>query len=159
MSFRSAVEAAQYILQVDELSAEFTRKPINYIKLQALLYFMQVQWLKDTGSVCFDDKIYVDTNTNAPYIDDIWRVYSSNGNKPIQIFKRDYGTKVQVVFPTADTGSHDRAYKILYSCRKYDGADLFDIIRNSTEFKESQSEYNGRSIVSIDMLKTKLVNE
>jgi hypothetical protein len=152
MSFKAA-DIAEHILCCNKFYVEFKRKPINHIKLQALLYMVQTQYIKRTGSVCFDDTIYVDKSINAPYIYEVWRIFGKFGDSVIP-FNDNYPSEDPKIPYTITELINDT----IYATRDYDGADLFNIIRHSEAYEGSKIQENNHILLSIDKLKTFLVN-
>lgn len=152
MLFR-AIDVAQYILEYNKFDVKFTRKPINYIKLQALLYFMQYRHMENAGTVCFRDPICIDDTINAPYVEDVWRVYGKYGYNVIQV----YGDKKSDFCMLTRLDGIVRA--VLYNSSNLDGSEMYAIIRRSKAYQECQNYENGRKVISMDMLKEFLDNK
>lgn len=149
----TAVDIAEYILCCNKFYAEYKRKPINHIKLQALLYMVQAQCITRTGSVCFDDTIYVDKSINAPYIYEVWRVFGKFGDSVIPFTDNYPAVNPKIHYPITELVNG-----VIYATKDYDGADLFNIIRHSEAYEGSKIQENNHILLSIDKLKTFLVN-
>lgn len=151
MSFK-ALDFAYHLIAYDRFHYN-SKMPINYIKLQALMYYVQVEHITQFGEVCFDDDIYVDTNINAPYIEEIWRVLGRNIYSPIQVLGERYDVPEQY----KDLESF--VWMILSKTSGYDGSELYAFIRASKEFKEAQVKSHDRILLSVDRLKTLLYKQ
>ena len=73
----SALELARYVIWY----ADENHVRITQLKLQKLLYFIQIEFIKQRGTMLFDDPF--EAWTYGPVVRDVYYEYCSNGSLPL----------------------------------------------------------------------------
>ena len=99
---------------------------VTNLKLQKLLYFVQVYFLLDTGLPCFPDK--VEACPFGPVIPEVYKHYITRGN--YDLYAKDEGWMCE------DVRKRVRDVVDLFS--DYTNPDLADLIFNQTPYIEAE---------------------
>lgn len=110
-----AIDVAQYIIW----SETKNRRNVNNLRLHKLLYFVQAQFLVDTGDVCFSEDIVA---TNAgPVVMSVWHKYKYYAMSSLFAPPREE-------LPAMYEDDMERIDHILKRCAAYSTSDLLYII-------------------------------
>lgn len=143
----SAVDIAYYILDYYHNRHD----PINNIKLQKLLYFVQGYVVKITGKRLFVDDIEMWHNgANVPELYAKLKKYMS---EPIYI-----GDSIFKEAQTIDADHRALIKTILVRTHDKDGWDLAQLIQESETYKETHIADNPHTVLSLDDLKNAEIN-
>lgn len=125
----SAKEVAEYIIEY----ASETGSPVSNLKLQKLLYFVQAEFLVNTGKPCFREDI--EAWSFGPVVDSVYRKYKRYGG--LSIFYTDGATIVNI-----RKEDKERINEIVDQLREYSAAKLTDITLHQTPWIETDQLYN-----------------
>lgn len=133
----SALSIAQYIIDY----CSNTNKIISNLKLQKVLYFVQAEFLVDTGHPCFYEDIEAwDFGPVVPEVYFKFRIYGSATIPPIK----------PVHFKISDA-DRIRINSIVSACSEYTASQLVEITHNQTPWRKAYKK--GRnSIISNDSI-------
>ena len=129
----SALEVANYVVKYSNEK----NMPISNLKLQKLMYFVQAEFLVETGEPCFSEEI--EAWDFGPVIPVVYRKYRVYGSANIPYFGGDL---LSMIAPN----DKERIIEMIKQCAKYSASKLVEITHKQTPWIESYSPYHNNVI-------------
>lgn len=130
----AAKEIARYVIQYCQ-EKNYT---ISNLKLQKILYFLQAEFLVDTGMPCFREKI--EAWDFGPVVPDVYHVYKIYGSASIPSDKSNT--------PQIPYRDRVRIDSIVDECAKYAASTLVEITHSQTPWKQAYSQGRNTEITN-----------
>lgn len=128
-----ALLISKYVIRkCDELN-----RTISNLKLQKILYFVQAEFLVDTGKPCFFNDI--EAWAFGPVVPEVYREYKVYGSANIPVNRSEY----LIDIPRIDK---DRIFGIVDECSRYSAAALVEITHHQTPWLEARKAGYNHSI-------------
>ncbi len=134
----SAIDIAKYIIQYCRKHAYY----ISNLKLQKILYFVQAQFLVETGKPCFYEDIEAwDFGPVVPAVYHEYKYFGSSSiideNPPTVCF-----TKIEKELMNA----------IIEECSNYSASDLVELTHDQSPWKDAYQKYHN-NVISNDAIR------
>ena len=133
-----AKNIAKYIINREQDEA----RCINAIRLQKLLYFVQVKFIVETNESCFYDNI--EAWSCGAVVTSVYNQYAAFAGFDI--------TERQDVNVTIDEKTSERIDDILDFCARYPTYQLSEIIKNQTPYQKAMNNYFS-NIITVNSIK------
>lgn len=129
----SALEVANFIVKY----SNDKNMPISNLKLQKLMYFVQAEFLVETGKPCFSEEI--EAWDFGPVVPVVYRKYRVYGSANIPYFSMS-------LFSIISSTDRERIIEMIKQCARYSASKLVEITHNQTPWIESYSPYHNNII-------------
>lgn len=117
-------------------------RSVNNLRLQKLLYFIQAQFLVDTGGPCFDDEMQA--WDIGPVVPSVYHEYKYFGSSSIPLH-------VIAPFILGCCGDMELIDHILDRCAEYRTSDLMYITHRQTPWMEARRRWPDHVILNQDI--------
>ena len=135
----SAKDIATYVVWRENMCG----RGVNNLRLQKLLYFIQAQFLVDTGEPCFDDEMQA--WDIGPVVPSVYHEYKYFGSSSIPL-------RAVTTFILGGCGDVDLIDHILDRCAEYRTSDLMYITQRQTPWIEARRRYPECKMLPRDIL-------
>ena len=136
----SASLVAKYIIRrCDELD-----RTISNLKLQKILYFVQAEFLVDTGKPCFGETI--EAWAFGPVVPEVYREYKVYGSANIPVNNSE-------IVRSISQADKNRIFGIVDECSQYSASTLVEITHHQTPWIEAYKPGYNNPISNESILK------
>ena len=133
-----AKNIARYIIKHEQDG----ERRINAVRLQKLLFFVQVKFIIETNAPCFYDNI--EAWSCGAVVTSVYNQYAAFAGFDI--------TERQDVNVTIDEKTSERIDDILDFCARYPTYQLSEIIKNQTPYKRAMNNYFS-NVITVNSIK------